>query len=128
MEYYPDFPEERQQESGLVRLSRVRYQLTEGQPDTMGWMAADIEGIVFGRVSDMLADTNTGQIVFVAVTHEETGKTSLVPVEGLFLDLENELMIMPATEADIMDSPKFTDDVIDVMPFVEYWVGLALTR
>lgn len=127
MEYYPDFPEERQ-EGGLVRLSRVRYQLAEGQPDTMGWTAADIEGIVFGKVSDMLADMNTGQIVFVAITHEDTGKTSLVPVEGMFLDLEHELMIMPATEADIEDSPHFTDDVVDVMPFVEYWIGLVLTR
>lgn len=125
MEYYPDFPEE-EASGGLIRLSRVRYQLAEGQPDAMGWSVADVNGIEFGHVTDMLADADTGQIVFVAVTNELSGKTALVPVEGMYLDLTSNMLIVPASESDVEGSPDFSDDVIDVMPFVEYWLKLMI--
>lgn len=127
MEYYPDFPEEvEEQQSGLVRLSRVTYELADGQPDAMGWRAADIEGVEFGNVSDLLADAITGQIIFAAITHDSSGKTSLIPVEGISLDLTRQTLIVPVRESDIRNSPDFTDDVVDLMPFVEYWLQLAV--
>ena len=67
MQYYPDFAEDEDEQIGLVRLSCVTYQLAEGQPDAMGWQVADMEGVIFGIVSDMLADAGSGQIVFVAI-------------------------------------------------------------
>lgn len=124
MDYYPDFPDE-EEEGGLVRLSRVTYQLADGQPDAMGWKVADIEGVKFGRVSDLLADAVTGQIIFAAVTHDRSGRTALIPVEGMYLDVAQNLLIIPARETDISGSPDFNDEVVDVMPFVEYWVRLA---
>lgn len=125
MAYYPDFRDEEEEQIGLVRLSRVTYQLAEGQPDAMGWQVADIEGVIFGTVADMLADASTGQIVFVAVRTEETGKVALVPVEGMYLDTAHNLIIVPARESDVTNCPEFTDEVVDVMPFVEYWLNLA---
>lgn len=125
MDYYPDFRDEQEEQIGLVRLSRVTYQLADGQPDAMGWQVADIEGVIFGTVSDMLADAGTGQIVFVAVRTEEAGKLALVPVEGMYLDIAHDLLIVPARESDVVNSPEFTDEVVDVMPYVDYWVGLA---
>lgn len=128
MEYNPSFSEDEEEEVGLVKLSQVRYQLAEGQPDAMGWRVADETGIVFGTVADLLADTGTGQIVFAAVRSDATGKTSLVPVEGLFLDEDNDAVIVPASQSEIRESPDFTDEVVDVKPFVEYWLKLALAR
>jgi len=125
MEYYPDFFDEEEEQIGLVRLSRVTYTLADGQPDAMGWQVADVEGVIVGKVSDLLADASTGQIVFVAVRSEDTGKTALVPVEGLYLDIAHDLLIVPARESDIRGCPDFTDDVVDVMPFVEYWLRMA---
>lgn len=125
MDYYPDFRDEEEEQIGLVRLSRVTYQLADGQPDAMGWQVADIEGVIFGTVSDMLADAGTGQIVFVAVRTEEAGKLALVPVEGMYLDIAHDLLIVPARESEVVNSPEFTDEVVDVMPYVDYWVGLA---
>lgn len=123
MDYEPDFYEE--EEGGLVRLSRVRYQLTEGQPDAMGWAVADIEGVEFGKVTDLLADAMSGQIIFAAVTSYDSGKTALIPVEGVYLDLQEEMLIIPVRESDVRRSPSFTEETIDVMPFVEYWLRLA---
>lgn len=123
MEYYPDFEDE--EEGGLVRLSRVRYQLSEGQPDAMGWRVADSEGVEFGTVSDLLADIATGQIIFAAVTDEDTGKTTLIPVEGMYLDMAESVVVVPARESDIRRSPEFTEETVDVMPYVEYWLRLA---
>lgn len=125
MDYYPDFPEDQEDEGGLVRLSRVTYQLTDGQPDAMGWNVADIEGVKFGTVSDLLADAMSGQIIFAAVTNTRSGRTALIPVEGMYLDVAQNLLIIPARESDINSSPDFTDEVVDVMPFVEYWLRLA---
>jgi len=125
MEYYPDFPDEEEEQGGLVRLSRVRYQLVDGQPDAMGWSVADVEGIKFGYVSDLLADANTGQIIFAAVKGSNTGRTALVPVEGMYFDISDCLLVVPAREPDVRGCPDFTDDVIDVMPFVDYWLKLA---
>ena len=42
----------------------------------LNWKVADIEGIELGKVSDLLADLGTGQIVFVAVTSDDTEKNS----------------------------------------------------
>mgnify|MGYP001584173527 CR=1 FL=1 len=123
MDYYPDFDDE--EEGGLVRLSRVRYQLSEGQPDAMGWRVADSEGVEFGMVSDLLADVATGQIIFAAVTNMDTGKTTLIPVEGMYLDVTDSVMAVPARESDVGRCPEFNEDTIDVMPYVEYWLRLA---
>ncbi len=125
MAYYPDFRDEEEEQIGLVRLSRVTYQLADGQPDAMGWQVADVEGVIFGTVSDMLADAGTGQIVFVAVMTEDSGRIALVPVEGMYLDMAHDLLIVPARASDVVNSPEFTDEVVDVMPFVDYWVSLA---
>lgn len=124
MQYYPDFEQEDAQ-IGLVRLSCVTYQLADGQPDAMGWQVADMEGVIFGTVSDMLADAGSGQIVFVAIKDEESHKVSLVPVEGMYLDISHALVVVPALESDVLDSPDFTENVVDVMPFLEYWLNLA---
>ena len=123
MEYRPDFPEE--EERGLVRLSRVTYELAEGQPDAMGWRAADAEGVEFGSVSDMLADSMSGQIVFVAVTFDAPDRTALVPVEGLYLDLTARVLVVPCRRSDIQGCPDFTDQVVDLMSFVDYWTKVT---
>jgi len=123
MEFYPNFPEDR--DRGLVRLSRVTYELAEGQPDAMGWRAADAEGVQFGCVSDMLADAQSGQIVFVAITFDVSDKTALVPVEGLYLDLTDKVLIIPVRQSDVQHCPDFTNDVVDLMPFVDYWTRVA---
>ena len=123
MEYQPGFSEE--EERGLVRLSRVTYELAEGQPDAMGWRAADAEGVEFGSVSDMLADSLSGQIVFVAVTFDALARTALVPVEGLYLDLTAKVLIVPCRRSDIQSCPEFTDEVVDLMPFVDYWTRVT---
>lgn len=128
MDYSPDFHDEDEEEVGLVRLSRVTYQLAEGQPDAMGWGVADIEEVEFGCVSDLLADSMSGQIVFVAVTNNGSGKTALVPVEGIYLDEARSRLIIPLRQTDITGCPDFNDDVVDVMPFVDYWVRLAAAR
>jgi len=126
MDYYPDFPEDEEEaEGGLVRLSRVRYQLADGQPDAMGWRASDIEDVEFGSVSDMLADAATGQIVFVAVTSGLSGKTALIPVDGMYLDLTDSKLIVPVKLSVIGGCPDFTDDVVDLMPFVDYWTKVV---
>jgi hypothetical protein len=122
---YPDYFDDTEEESGCVRLSRVTYELADGQPDAMGWRAVDVEGVSFGTICDMLADANTGQILFVAITSRDTGKTSLVPVEGSYLDLVQRVLIIPARESEIRGCPDFTDDIVDLMPFVDYWMKLA---
>jgi len=127
MEYQPDFYDE-EDEGGLVRLSRVRYQLQDGQPDAMGWTVADIEGVEFATVTDLLADALSGQIMFAAVTSFGSRKTALIPVEGMYLDLHEELLVVPVTQSDVHRSPDFHEDTVDVMPYVEYWLRLAATR
>jgi hypothetical protein len=121
MEYYPDFPEE-EEEGGLVRLSRVTYQLADGQPDAMGWRVLDADGVEFGIVSDLLADVGTGQIIFAAVTSNASGKTALIPVEGMYLDLTAGAVVVPVSQSAVSECPEFTDEVVDVMPYVEYWL------
>ncbi|MCL5103209.1 MAG: PRC-barrel domain-containing protein [Armatimonadetes bacterium] len=123
MEYYPDFQDE--EEGGLVRLSRVKYQLSEGQPDAMGWRVADTDGVEFGTVSDLLADIATGQIIFAAVMDYGSGRTTLIPVEGMYLDMTDSVVVVPARQSDVRRCPEFTEETVDVMPYVEYWLRLA---
>jgi hypothetical protein len=88
----------------------------------MGWRVLDADGVEFGIVSDLLADVGTGQIIFAAVTSKASGKTALIPVEGMYLDLAVGAVIVPVSELAVRDCPEFTDEVVDVMPYVEYWL------
>ena len=51
-----------------------------------------------------------------------------MPVEGVYLDERALALIIPLRQSDITGCPDFNDDVVDVMPFVDYWVRLAAAR
>ncbi len=128
MESYVNYPGgesmDEESEHGLVRLSCVRYEIAEGQPDAMGWRVEDVNGQECGYVSDLLADAVTGQILYVAVTDNDTEKVSLVPVEGSFLDTCHKTLVLSVPESVIANSPDFSDDVVDVSPFIDYWMEM----
>ena len=46
----------------------------------------------------------------------------------MYLDIAHSLVVVPAMESDVRNSPEFSEQVVDVMPFVDYWLGLARAR
>jgi hypothetical protein len=46
----------------------------------------------------------------------------------MYLDMTRSLLIVPIRESDIRTCPDFTEDVVDLMPFIEFWVARAETQ
>ena len=55
------------EEPRLRRLSRVDYEVAEGDPDIRGWRVFDADGNAVGDVHDLIADLNALRVRYVDV-------------------------------------------------------------
>lgn len=107
----------------LVRLSQMEDIPEEEQPELLGWMVADADGKTFGRIADLLVDTETGEIPFASVCYGD--KCTAIPLEVMFLDEANKLLVLPVDQEELRDAPEFTADTEDIQRYVEFWDELT---
>jgi hypothetical protein len=71
----------------LVRLSDLKsYQVADGEPDIRGWEVRTISGRVLGEVSELLVDTEAGEVVMLDVDVRDGGRHSFAPVRAAMID------------------------------------------
>ncbi len=103
----------------LVRLSQVEYETDPNQPDLIGWSVVDAEGEEVGTLHDMLADIDTGEILFAIVNYAE--RCIAVPLELMFLDEDNHRLVIPVEKETINCAPEFNDNTEDLETHVDFW-------
>jgi hypothetical protein len=71
----------------LVRLSELKsYKVADGEPDIRGWEVRTISGRQLGEVSELLVDTDVGEVVMLDVDVRNNGRHSFAPVRAAMID------------------------------------------
>jgi sporulation protein YlmC with PRC-barrel domain len=73
-----------------VRLARLgelgKYTVADGEPDIRGWEVRTISGRKLGEVSELLVDTEAGEVVMLDVDVGTGGRHSFAPVRAAMID------------------------------------------
>ncbi len=71
----------------LARLSELgKYKVADGEPDIRGWEVRTISGRKLGEVSELLVDTEAGEVVMLDVDVASGGRHSFAPVRAAMID------------------------------------------
>jgi uncharacterized protein (TIGR02271 family) len=99
----------------------------EVENDIRGWTLVDKDHNDFGKIGDMLADTETGEIPFFIAHYDQVlglgGKMTLLPADKTDLDYENRRVLFHGTADDLKNAPVYTEDERDYGKFHDYWRG-----
>lgn len=114
--------------SHLSRFSDLDdWAMNEGDPDIRGWNIYDRDDNSIGKVDDLLVDTDTGNIIFAIASYGGAlgigAEHTLVPLDRMHLDRDNERVHLMGTEDDLHNAPKHTRDTHDFGQYYDYWSG-----
>jgi sporulation protein YlmC with PRC-barrel domain len=71
----------------LARLSELRnYKVADGEPDIRGWEVRTISGRQLGEVTELLVDTEAGEVVMIDVDVRDSGRHGFAPVRAAMID------------------------------------------
>lgn len=90
----PDTPRE------LRRLSELRYQVADGEPDIRGWSVFTSTGREIGRVSDLLVDPDAGEVVMLDVDLRRNDRHTLAPLRAVWIDHATRRVVLDARAAE----------------------------
>lgn len=103
------------------------WHVAEGEPDIRGWDVVDRYDEQIGNVDDLMVSESAGSAVMALVGYGGFlgmgADKSLVPIDRLDLDMENERAIFDGTQDDLKNAPKYRDDTRDYGQFYDYWSG-----
>jgi hypothetical protein len=95
------------------------WEVVEG-PEIRGWDLLDAAGERIGQIDDVLVDTDTGRAVF-AIAAIGDGRSTLIPVHLLDLDVDVRRVIAPVSREVLMKAPRFTGRTVNLLPFHDFW-------
>lgn len=71
----------------LVRLGELRsYRVADGEPDIRGWEVRTISGRQLGEVTELLVDTDAGEVVMLDIDVRNGDRHSFAPVRAAMID------------------------------------------
>jgi hypothetical protein len=94
----------------LVSLSSLdSWKVAEGDPDIRGWEVRTVSGRQLGVVSDLLIDSDAGEVVMLDVDLPGTDRHTFVPIRVVQIDRVRRLALMDSAdfpESDLMRSDR----------------------
>lgn len=84
----------------LRRLSELRYQVADGEPDVRGWKVYASTGRELGTVSDLLIDTDAGEVVMLDVDLRRGDRHTLAPIRAAWIDHATRRVVLDAREVE----------------------------
>jgi hypothetical protein len=84
----------------LKRLSELRYKVADGEPDIRGWKVYASTGRELGTVSDLLVDTDAGEVVMLDIDLRRNDRHTLAPVRAAWIDHATHRVVLDAREAE----------------------------
>jgi hypothetical protein len=83
----------------LVSLSSLgSWKVTEGDPDIRGWEVRTVSGRQLGVVSDLLIDSDAGEVVMLDVDLPGTDRHTFVPIRVVQIDRVRRLALMDSAD------------------------------
>ena len=80
----------------LKRLSDLRYEVAAGEPDIRGWTVYSSTGREIGVVSDLLVDTDAGEVVMLDVDLRRSDQHTLAPIRAAWVDHATRRVVLDA--------------------------------
>ena len=83
----------------LVALSSLdSWKVSEGDPDIRGWEVRTVSGRQLGVVSDLLIDSDAGEVVMLDVDLPGTDRHTFVPIRVVQIDRVRRLALMDSAD------------------------------
>jgi PRC-barrel domain protein len=83
----------------LVSLSSLgSWRVAEGDPDIRGWEVRTVSGRQLGVVSDLLIDSDAGEVVMLDVDLPGTDRHTFVPIRVVQIDRVRRLALMDSAD------------------------------
>lgn len=96
----------------LVSLSSLgSWQVSEGDPDIRGWEVRTVSGRQLGVVSDLLIDSDAGEVVMLDVDLPGTDRHTFVPIRVVQIDRVRRIALMDSAdfpESDLTKAERVT--------------------
>jgi sporulation protein YlmC with PRC-barrel domain len=96
----------------LKRLSDLKYRVADGEPDIVGWTVFASTGREVGRVTDLLVDVETREVVMLDVDLRRGDQHTLAPVRAAWIDHAAKRVVLDARELEAHQS----DELLPGLP------------
>lgn len=94
--------------AGLQRLSHVpAFQVAADEPDIRGWTVTGEHGGHSAAVTDLLIDTQAGQVRYLVVRRVSDDRETVVPIG--YCELADGAVHVPLSNEDLLALPQFTE-------------------
>ncbi|HZF66711.1 MAG TPA: PRC-barrel domain-containing protein, partial [Gemmatirosa sp.] len=80
----------------LKRLSDLRYDVSDGDPDVRGWAVWASTGRELGVVDDLLVDVEAGEVVMVDVDLKRDDRHAYAPLRAAWIDHATRRVVLDA--------------------------------
>lgn len=88
-----------QEREKLVALSSLdSWKVADGDPDIRGWEVRTVSGRQLGIVSDLLIDSDAGEVVMLDVDLPGTDRHTFVPIRVVQIDRVRRLALMDSAD------------------------------
>jgi hypothetical protein len=98
----------------LVSLSSLgSWKVSEGDPDIRGWEVRTVSGRQLGVVSDLLIDSDAGEVVMLDVDLPGTDRHTFVPIRVVQIDRVRRLALMDSADFPESDLTRMDRQVVE---------------
>lgn len=80
----------------LKRLSELRFEVADGEPDVRGWHVYASTGREIGTVTDLLVDVEAGEVVMLDVDLRRNDQHTFVPIRAAWIDHGTRRVVLDA--------------------------------
>lgn len=109
------------------------YTFAPGDPDICGWDIRNHDDDRIGKVIDLVASAQTGDVYFLIARSGGLlassglgGKTVLIPLDAVALDRPNKHVLLDASKEDLENAVEWDKDKpVDYLAAYRYWEGKA---
>ena len=96
----------------LKRLSDLKYRVADGEPDIVGWTVFASTGREVGRVTDLLVDVESREVVMLDIDLRRGDQHTLAPVRAAWIDHAAKRVVLDARELEAQQS----DELLPGLP------------
>lgn len=104
----------------------------EVEDDIRGWNLEDRNGKNLGKIDDLIADTNTGRVEYIVVSHGGLlgvgGDKTALPLNIARVQPQQKKVLFSGEEDDLKNAPDYTHETRNFDRYSEYWSDIEHKR
>lgn len=77
-----------------------KYRMVSGEPDIRGWNVYTSRGREIGKVSDLLVDTSSGEVVMLDIDLRDSDRQTLAPLRAAWVDRDAKHVVLDGAQFD----------------------------